>query len=39
MIVDQPAARNDDLDPGGEVTEIHSWRNLLTGRRFGFKFQ
>ena len=29
----------DDVHPGGEVTEIHYWKNLLTDRRVGFKFQ
>jgi RHS repeat-associated protein len=24
---------------GGEVSVIHYWKNLLTGRRFGFKFK
>jgi len=29
----------DGVHPGGEVTAIHSWRDFLTARRFGFKFQ
>jgi hypothetical protein len=25
--------------PRGEASEIHYWKNLQTGRRFGFKFK
>ncbi|HVC78162.1 MAG TPA: RHS repeat-associated core domain-containing protein [Candidatus Micrarchaeaceae archaeon] len=27
------------VHPGGVTTEIHYWQNLVTGRRFGFKFK
>ena len=25
--------------PGGEVSKIHYWKNLQTGRGYGFKFK